>query len=254
MAEGQEDRRIAPKGAHLPQVPLDDALPIARALRELAAPSTPQRIAHRINVAPSGGRFRARMASARYYGLIRQHGEKRELTELGERAVGDGHDADQALREAVLATGFRQLFSLLRGREANEELIRARLQDDYGVPVNASAGIAQALIESGQQAGLIAGGRFDTEAIEDALSASPVPQTAARVKATDGRPPVPTKHPASERSQRAEMPPTPATPVTTGRQSPDVHIDIQIHIPATASGEQIDQIFASMAKHLYGRD
>lgn len=35
--------------------------------------------------------------------------------------------------------------------------------------------------------------------------------------------------------------------------SPDVHIDVQIHIPATATSEQIDQIFASMAKHLYGR-
>lgn len=35
--------------------------------------------------------------------------------------------------------------------------------------------------------------------------------------------------------------------------APDVHIDIQIHIPATATTEQIDQIFASMSKHLYDR-
>ena len=33
---------------------------------------------------------------------------------------------------------------------------------------------------------------------------------------------------------------------------PDLHIDIQVHIDATASAEQIDFIFASMAKHLYG--
>jgi hypothetical protein len=33
---------------------------------------------------------------------------------------------------------------------------------------------------------------------------------------------------------------------------PALHIDIQIHISADASGEQIDQIFASMSKHLYG--
>lgn len=32
---------------------------------------------------------------------------------------------------------------------------------------------------------------------------------------------------------------------------PNVHLDIQIHIPADASVEQIDQIFASMARHLY---
>lgn len=34
--------------------------------------------------------------------------------------------------------------------------------------------------------------------------------------------------------------------------SPSVHIDIQIHISAEASSDQIDQIFKSMAKHLYG--
>jgi hypothetical protein len=33
--------------------------------------------------------------------------------------------------------------------------------------------------------------------------------------------------------------------------SPNIHLDIQVHIPAGATLEQIDQIFASMAKHLY---
>ena len=37
------------------------------------------------------------------------------------------------------------------------------------------------------------------------------------------------------------------------KQVPRVHIDIQIHIPATATADQIDQIFASMAKHLYSQ-
>ena len=36
--------------------------------------------------------------------------------------------------------------------------------------------------------------------------------------------------------------------------APDVHIDIQVHIDASASPEQIEQIFKSMAKHLYGRE
>ena len=34
---------------------------------------------------------------------------------------------------------------------------------------------------------------------------------------------------------------------------PTVHIDLQIHISPDASLEQIDNIFASMAKHLYGK-
>ncbi|MGH7484872.1 MAG: hypothetical protein ACREMY_04585, partial [bacterium] len=37
----------------------------------------------------------------------------------------------------------------------------------------------------------------------------------------------------------------------SSRRGADIHLDIQIHIPANASAEQIDQIFASMSKHLY---
>lgn len=46
--------------------------------------------------------------------------------------------------------------------------------------------------------------------------------------------------------------PAPALPPP--RQSsngPNIHLDIQIHIPVEASADQIEQIFASMAKHLY---
>jgi hypothetical protein len=37
------------------------------------------------------------------------------------------------------------------------------------------------------------------------------------------------------------------------RELPTVHIDLQVHISPDSSPEQIDAIFASMAKHLYGR-
>jgi hypothetical protein len=37
---------------------------------------------------------------------------------------------------------------------------------------------------------------------------------------------------------------------TSRRTSPSLHIDIQIHISPEASTDQIEQIFASMAKHL----
>ncbi len=37
----------------------------------------------------------------------------------------------------------------------------------------------------------------------------------------------------------------------TNNMGPSLHIDIQIHISSDASFDQVDQIFASMAKHLY---
>ncbi len=42
------------------------------------------------------------------------------------------------------------------------------------------------------------------------------------------------------------------TPAAAARGGPSLHIDVQIHISPEALTDQIDQIFASMAKHLYG--
>ena len=44
-------------------------------------------------------------------------------------------------------------------------------------------------------------------------------------------------------------PPSPVTPETR----PTVHLDIQVHIPADATPDKIDQIFSSMARHLYSK-
>lgn len=66
-------------------------------------------------------------------------------------------------------------------------------------------------------------------------------------------------------AKKAASPPTrttsttdnpPANPIPEPSKQPpgagpNVHLDIQIHIPADASAEQIDQIFESMARHLY---
>jgi hypothetical protein len=46
--------------------------------------------------------------------------------------------------------------------------------------------------------------------------------------------------------------PAQATPPQS-RGGPSVHIDIQVHISPEANADQIEQIFASMAKHLYGK-
>lgn len=42
-------------------------------------------------------------------------------------------------------------------------------------------------------------------------------------------------------------------PVTQHKPGPSLHVDLQVHIDSSASADQVDAIFASMAKHLYGR-
>lgn len=45
-----------------------------------------------------------------------------------------------------------------------------------------------------------------------------------------------------------------AQPQSIESPAPTLHIDFQVHIAADAPPEQIDKIFESMAKHLYGKD
>jgi hypothetical protein len=45
---------------------------------------------------------------------------------------------------------------------------------------------------------------------------------------------------------------SPSAEAVRASGGPALHIDVQIHISPEASIEQIDQIFSSMAKHLYG--
>jgi hypothetical protein len=47
--------------------------------------------------------------------------------------------------------------------------------------------------------------------------------------------------------------PSETTPRDGGGVLPSVHIDVQVHLPADATPQLIDQVFESMAKHLYGR-
>ncbi len=70
-----------------------------------------------------------------------------------------------------------------------------------------------------------------------------------------GRPRSPrreTRRPAAPAPPVASEPVPMTPPVTSPRAAvtgPSLHIDVQIHIAADARSEQIDQVFASMAKH-----
>ena len=61
--------------------------------------------------------------------------------------------------------------------------------------------------------------------------------------------------PAPDVPKAAEEVTTPAAQptasVTSDRAQPTVHVNLQVHISPEAGPEQIDQIFKSMAKHLY---
>ena len=64
--------------------------------------------------------------------------------------------------------------------------------------------------------------------------------------------PSPTVHTGPMHSPVATVPSAHVAVPANGSKVPSVHIDIQIHISPEATTDQIDQIFKSMSKHLYG--
>jgi hypothetical protein len=60
----------------------------------------------------------------------------------------------------------------------------------------------------------------------------------------------PWNHDTSQVKPPASAPPA-APPIHAPAQAPGININLEIHISADSTPEQIDQIFASMAKHLY---
>jgi hypothetical protein len=81
----------------------------------------------------------------------------------------------------------------------------------------------------------------------EAGAAEPTKTTA---KVMSSKKPAPTRKASLTNgvSYEAEAKPSLDPPDSRG---PNVHLDIQIHIPADSTPEQIDHIFESMARHLY---
>lgn len=84
----------------------------------------------------------------------------------------------------------------------------------------------------------------EADAAERPAASSP------KAKRADAPKPKATNRPSE--AARPDTEPAPA-PSSSGVTAPGLHIDIQVHIDSKASAEQIDQIFASMARHLYGK-
>lgn len=59
--------------------------------------------------------------------------------------------------------------------------------------------------------------------------------------------------PAAATPEQHTTPPIPAAIHPTNKVTPSVHIDVQIHISPEATNEQIEKIFESMGKHIFGQ-
>ncbi|MGO4586395.1 DUF5343 domain-containing protein [Arthrobacter sp. 2RAF6] len=90
------------------------------------------------------------------------------------------------------------------------------------------------------------------------------PRTPRATAKQTTKPAAPAKSDPENLTEKADIPTEPFAPVRPQangqshpapqqQSGPSLHVDLQVHIDSSASADQIDAIFASMAKHLYGR-
>lgn len=102
------------------------------------------------------------------------------------------------------------------------------------------------LLAAGDPAGATQAAAEPRQARQTAAGARAPRQRATGRSVAGGRP---SSAPAAAPAATAPAP----APAARQASQPSVHIDIQVHIDPAATAEQIDQIFASMARHLYDR-
>jgi len=175
MSTVDESRgRRTPFSAKLPQVSIEQALPVAETLGALGAPATPAVIAQHMGTSRSSSGFKTKLAAAGYYGLIEVDGDRRTLTQRGTDIVsGDPELVAAAKASAVMGTTFGPILYSLRARMANESIVSSRLQGDHSVPIASADYLAGVLIKSADEAGLMTSGKFDAVAIEAHHSVMP---------------------------------------------------------------------------------
>lgn len=241
-----------PRRSPFPPVSIDEALVIARAILEHNAGKPMRRITifDTLGRQPESGSSRSLITASAGYGVIEGNykSDLIKLTELG-RSIVEKDDVSAKL-SAVLSV---EIFRLFYERYQNAVIPNQNAALDYlktqGIPETSASNCLEVLLANARQVGLVheISGKERIVAPQHALerlsnSGKGISGQSEQMNAVN--PPEPATVPAPSISG--------FTPAQTG-QLPPLHIDIQIHISADSRPEQIEQIFASMAKHLYNK-
>ena len=153
---------------------------------------------------------------------------------------------DEQYRSAlakVVQKAYAELFDAVDVESADRDLLYNQIRSVYGSSPRVAETATPLFISLSREAGL--------NVVDDLRTPASKPQRSSRTR-------------KQVRSQEdrirqtagtvgSEAAPDPALPHADS-VGPALHIDVQVHIDSSATPEQIDQIFASMARHLYRRN
>jgi len=231
-----------PPKAVFPAVSVSEARKLADTIAQKNAGQPMRRldVFHELGRSPTSGPGRALVTASGAYGLTTgsYKADRLTITPLGRRLSVEGQDA--ALIDAVLNVEvFKRFFEKYRNSSVPSEVAAKSFLADEGVPTERTHECWELILTNGRSTGLV-----------DTVSGSErvLPPEHAIEKKFAG-PAVGVKGKKEEQYQPPSPKETPKTVVEP--PAPSFHVDIQIHIDSSASPEQIEQVFASMARHIY---
>lgn len=214
----------------------------------------------KLGKSPSSGPSKNWVRTSAKYGLTEGSNSSSFLSVTSDArvALGDERDRDTVEKRFQLAIRqfepFDALYSKLKGQRLQDAAVLGGELGRLGVSDNDQRTAAEVFTANLHFLGLItetAGGEH-VRTIEEVIK-----QTPENASGEIGEP----NHTSA---QSDAGPASVAEPLATSASSqasingpangPALHLDIQVHIDASASPDQIEQIFASMARHLYGRE
>ena len=241
-----------------PVLNLETALVLARGIETHSIEGKIRRLTlfQEMNRSPNSGPSRLLIANAAKYGLSNGNysSEFLELTDNGRKLVnGDprqNRETLQLLFETAIGSIelFNAIYEQLRNQRIPSDSVMNDLIGQHGVAVEDRGAVASIIIDNLHYLGLVT----DVSGTEYVLPFEQVLEE-ARATSVTSRPSTASEIGPAENG--VDEPVASPVAIASDQRSidvPNVHIDVQIHIDASAEADQIDQIFASMAKHLYG--
>ena len=211
----------------------------------------------RLGRSPTSGLSRNLITSSRRYGLTSgsHSAEYLTLTEDGKAVVTQDSsliDVREKIFECAIGRFdvFNQLYeSMKNGRIPAEDVLRDQFLQ-WGLEERDCHVASEVFIANVRYIGLIreVSGTEHLIPIEQLIEEIPLGVTKISVENTEDS----IEDPAPDQLDESPITLPQVSPSSSIAAQPTLHIDIQIHIDSTAGAEQIDQIFSSMARHLYG--
>lgn len=255
LIEIEQSRGRGP-ARQFPVVNFEDALVLPKGILEHGLDGEINRLTlfSKLNKAPDSGPSTVLLSAARKYNLASGGSSKSpslSITDAGRTAVDDQRSLRDSIAERFrLAIGQFDCFNSLYEKSKNRRLPDVAVMSDelgkFGVSANDRQKATDVFTANLRFLGLIQdiAGSEHVRAVEEVLSEMPEDG-----QTYDGTGIDDSAVQATPFSNVRE-----SNGLTTAADGPALHVDLQIHIDASASPEQIEHIFVSMARYLYGRE